>query len=67
MARLEDLTRGAQVKGLVPDGAVTILDVKWHGSTCVEVTYKDVAGRPHSELVFRDREPSLGVATHGQA
>ena len=59
MARLEDLTRGAQVRGLRPDGPVTILDVQWHGSTCVELTYKDAAGRPYTELFFRDREPML--------
>lgn len=32
MARLEDLTRGATVKGILPDGPVTIMDVKWFGS-----------------------------------
>ncbi|MFQ5802812.1 MAG: helicase-related protein [Candidatus Methylomirabilales bacterium] len=67
MARLEDLTRGAQVRGLHPDGPATIVDVQWHGSTCVELTYKDAAGRPHSELIFRDREPTLEVVTAGQA
>ena len=41
MARLENLTRGAQVKGLHPDGPVTIVDVAWHGAACAEVTYKD--------------------------
>ncbi|HEY7677236.1 MAG TPA: SNF2-related protein, partial [Candidatus Methylomirabilis sp.] len=67
MARLEDLTRGAQIRGLRPDGPVAILDAKWHGSVCVEVTYKDIAGRPHSELLFRDREPTLEIVTGGQA
>ncbi len=67
MARLEDLTRGAQVRGLHPDGPVTVVDVEWHGSACVALTYKDMAGRPHSELIFRDREPTLEVVTSGQA
>ena len=40
MARLEDLKRGACVKGVVPGGQVTVVDVKWHGSAVVEVTYK---------------------------
>jgi len=31
MARLEDLTRGAALKGILPDGLVTVLDVKWFG------------------------------------
>jgi hypothetical protein len=36
MARLEDLTRGATVKGILPDRLVTIVDVKWHGSAVAE-------------------------------
>ncbi len=28
MARLEDLTRSASVKGILPDGLVTVIDVK---------------------------------------
>ena len=67
MARLEDLTRGAQVRGMHPDGPATIVDAKRHGSVCVEVTYKDIAGRPHNELVFRDRETGLEVVAAGQA
>lgn len=65
MARLEDLTCGATVKGILPDGLVTVVDVKWHGSTVVEVTYKDSLSRPANELLYRDREPSLEVVTRG--
>jgi hypothetical protein len=32
MARLEDLTRDAVVKGVLPDTPVTVVDVKWYGS-----------------------------------
>ncbi|RJP72902.1 MAG: DUF3883 domain-containing protein [Candidatus Abyssobacteria bacterium SURF_17] len=65
MAKLEDLRRGASVKGILPDGLVTIVDVKWHGSAVVEVTYKDASGRPANELLYRDRESSLEVVTQG--
>ncbi|MGH7965355.1 MAG: hypothetical protein ACRERD_26685, partial [Candidatus Binatia bacterium] len=53
MARLEDLTRGASVKGILPDGLVTVVDVQWHGSAVVELTYKDAAGRLGNELLYR--------------
>jgi hypothetical protein len=59
MARLEDITRGASVKGVLPDGLVTIVDVKWHGSDVVELIYRDTAGKLGSELLYRDREPDL--------
>src|ERR1700674_5310058 len=65
MARLEELTRGASVKGVLPDGLVTIVDVKWHGSDVVELVYKDSAGKLGSELLYRDREPTLGIAAAG--
>jgi hypothetical protein len=65
MARLEDLTRGATVKGILPERLVTIEDVKWHGSTVVEVTYKDASGRPANELLYWDREPTLEIVTQG--
>ena len=45
MARLEDLTRGTSVKGILPDGLVTVVDVKWIGNAAVELTYKDATGR----------------------
>jgi len=40
MARLEDLTRGAQLKGIRADGPVEVIDVKWHGTSAAELTYK---------------------------
>ena len=41
MATLEDITRGAAVKGILPDGLVTISDVRWIGTVAIEVTYAD--------------------------
>jgi superfamily II DNA or RNA helicase len=67
MARLEDLKPGASVKGIRPDGPVSIIDAKWHGGLVVEVTYKDVAGRPGNELLYRDREPALEILQAGQS
>jgi superfamily II DNA or RNA helicase len=66
MAHLEDITRGASIKGILPDGLVTIVDVKWIGTVAVEVTYKDSTGRLGSELLYRDREPTLDIAEIGQ-
>ncbi len=30
MAQLEQLTRGATVKGILPDALITVVDVQWH-------------------------------------
>src|SRR5437870_13510736 len=66
MARLEELTRSATVRGVLPDGLVTVVDVKWHGSAVVELTYKDASGHLGSELLYRDREPTLEIAAVGR-
>lgn len=66
MARLEELTRGASVKGVLPDGLVAVVDVKWIGTAAVELTYKDSAGRLGSELIYRDREPTIEIAEIGR-
>ena len=66
MARLEDLTRGATVRGVLPNCAVTVIDVKWYGSDVVELTYKDAAGRPDNQLLYRDREATLEIIESGQ-
>jgi superfamily II DNA or RNA helicase len=66
MARLEDLKPGASVKGVLPDGLVEVLSAKWHGSSAVEVTYKDAQGRPGNQLVYRDDEPRLEIAVSGK-
>lgn len=67
MARLEDLKPGSQVKGLIPNQSVYIIDAKWHGNSVVEVVYKDSLGHVATELVFRDREPSLVVTEFSPA
>ncbi len=66
MAQLEELTPNAIVKGILPNHPVTVIDAKWHGSDVVELTYKDIHGQPHTEIVFRDREPTLQVVTEGR-
>jgi hypothetical protein len=65
LARLEDLVRGVSVKGILPDCLVTVIDVKWHGNTVVELTYKDSTGRLGSQLLYRDNEPALEIAEKG--
>jgi len=66
MPRLEDLTPGAQVKGILAGGPVTVIGVKWHGSNALELTYKDGEGRPDVTLLYRDHEPSLEILQPGR-
>ncbi len=66
MVRLEDISRGAIVEGVSPNSAVTVMDVQWHGSDVVELTYKDSAGRAQNVLLYRYNEPQLRIVERGQ-
>ena len=66
MARLEELTRGASILGVLPDAAVTVVDVAWFGSDALELTYKDAAGRLGNQLLYCDNESALRVAQAGR-
>ena len=52
MATLEAITRGAAVKGILPDGLVTISDVRWIGTVAIEVTYKDSCGTARQRIAL---------------
>ncbi|MCD6308052.1 MAG: DEAD/DEAH box helicase, partial [Candidatus Latescibacteria bacterium] len=65
MASLEEITRGATVKGILPTGIVTVVDVKWIGNSVIELTYKDAAGVLGNELVYRYREPEIEIMESG--
>ncbi len=63
LARLEELTPGVVVKGILPDEPVTVVATNWYGPDALELTYNDAAGRPDRELLYRDREPDLEIAS----
>ncbi len=44
MARLEDITVGSSVKGVVANDIVTIVAVQWYGTNVIEITYKNSVG-----------------------
>ena len=66
MARLEELKRGVTVKGILPDGFITVVDVSWIGSVAIELTYKDSKGKLANELIYRDGEGDLEILESGK-
>lgn len=52
-SRLEELTPGASVGGLISGQVVTVVAVEWHGPTCVTLTYRTTDGRSDHQLVYR--------------
>ena len=68
MARLEELTKGAVARGVLGDRRVRVVDVAWHGSSAITLTYTDeLTGRVDQELLYRDDEHRLTVEKAGRA
>nr|BBH87964.1 RNA helicase [Thermosporothrix sp. COM3] len=60
MALLEELRPGMQIKGLLPQKTVTLIDVKSYGSA-VEITFKDANGQPGSQLLYTREAAALEI------
>ena len=61
MSRLEDLTTGCIVSGLVKNESVQIVAVKWYGNAVMEITYKNSQGLLANQLLYREDEARLNV------
>jgi SNF2 family DNA or RNA helicase len=64
---LEQLTKGASVRGLVPGGLAKVVSIEWFGDQAAKVTYEDAAGRVGQQLVYRADEPRLELVQQGRA
>src|SRR5580704_8506061 len=53
MSKLEQLTPNSAVRGILPDGLVTVVNVQWFGSEALELTYKSPNGKVANELLYR--------------
>jgi hypothetical protein len=67
VARLEDL-QGAHINGVLPDRAVTVVQVEWHGTQALTLTYRNDGGRVDQQLLYRaDEAAALEVEDVGRA
>jgi hypothetical protein len=64
--QLEDLQPGATVRGILPNGGVTVVSVQWFGSEALELTYKTPEGKVANELLYRHDEPRLEIVEQGR-
>lgn len=66
MTRLEDLTHGSTVVGVLPHTPVTVVAVRWHGDNALTLTYTDDRGHAGQLLLYRYNEPDLTVLADGR-
>ena len=63
---LEELQARCAVRGIHPDGAVTVVSVQWFGSEALELTYKTASGTVANELLYRQDEARLEIVDQGR-
>jgi SNF2 family DNA or RNA helicase len=63
---LDALTPDTLVTGIVPNAAVVVVRVQWHGSDALTLTYRAPDGRVAEQLLFRHDEPRLTIAQQGR-
>ena len=66
MLKLEDITPGATLKGIVPDMSVSVVSAQWYGSEALELTYKTPSGKVANELLYKHDEPRLDLVERGR-
>jgi len=66
MDKLEQLTPGASIRGILPDAQATVVSVQWYGSEALELTYKGPTGKVANELLYRHDEPRLELVEQGR-
>jgi len=64
--RLADLIPDTVIRGVLPNGLVTVTSVKWYGSECVEIVYKDAKGQVDNQIVYRDQMAELEIVDEGR-
>jgi superfamily II DNA or RNA helicase len=64
--KLEELQPNTVIRGLLPDGAATVVSVQWHGSDALTVVYRGPDGRVVDEVVFRHDEGRLALVEAGR-
>ena len=63
--KLEHLTTGTTVRGILPNAAVTVVSVQWHGSDACTLVYRTPEGRVADEILYRHDESRLEIVETG--
>jgi len=61
MTQLEQLQRGVALYGILPQQAVTVIDVEWSGANAVTLVYRRQDGKVDQTLLYRSDEAQLEI------
>lgn len=63
--KLEELSSGVRVAGLIPGETVSVVFAQWHGSDAIELTYKTMSGSLAQQVLYRKDESGLSLGEAG--
>ena len=66
MLKLEDIKKDAQIRGILPDEIVRVVQTEPVGDNAVTVYYKDNQGRLGEQMLFRSDEARLELAENSR-
>jgi len=66
MLKLEDIKKAAQIRGILPDEIVQVVQTEPVGDNALTVYYKDNQGRLGEQMLFRSDEARLELAQAGR-
>ncbi|MDB9958359.1 helicase-related protein [Oceanospirillaceae bacterium] len=66
MLKLEDIKKDSQVRGILPEDIVRIIQVETVGDAAITAYYKDSQGVIGEQMLFRSDEPRLEIAQSGR-
>ena len=61
--KLEDIKPQDQIIGLIPNDVATIIHVEQVGDNAITLVYKSSTGKLDEQVVYRDKEAELSLAT----
>jgi superfamily II DNA or RNA helicase len=64
--RLDEIRVGSVVKGVVANHSITVDAIKWHGSQCLTLTFRDDGGKPDSRLCYADEAADFQEVAAGR-
>jgi SNF2 family DNA or RNA helicase len=59
--KLEEIRKGARIRGLAAEGVATVKSVEFHGSNAMEAIFTDAKAILQTRILTREDEPSLEV------
>ena len=60
--KLEEVTAGLRLNGVIPGDSVTVIATQWHGREAVELTFRPTVGHLDQRVLYRADEPRLEIA-----